>query len=121
MCLISFPIPVPQGEVEQIAMMKPKGQAEGDEGLLEYFEDIIGSDRFKTDIEEKGKQLEQLNETWSDKLNRVKVIMFLTTPCLLKCLLVNAHNLNGIIHKHKLQGYGIGIYNMNNRRKIIIT
>jgi structural maintenance of chromosome 4 len=31
-----------QGEVEQIAMMKPKAQNENDEGLLEYLEDIIG-------------------------------------------------------------------------------
>uniref|UniRef100_A0A3Q3WHB2 Structural maintenance of chromosomes protein n=1 Tax=Mola mola TaxID=94237 RepID=A0A3Q3WHB2_MOLML len=30
-----------QGEVEQIAMMKPKGQTEHDEGMLEYLEDII--------------------------------------------------------------------------------
>jgi structural maintenance of chromosome 4 len=59
--------------VEQIAMMKPRGQGENDEGLLEYFEDIIGSDRFKVDIEEKGKELETLNEAWTEKLNRVKV------------------------------------------------
>ena len=31
-----------QGEVEQIAMMKPKAPTEHDEGLLEYLEDIIG-------------------------------------------------------------------------------
>ena len=31
-----------QGEVEQIAMMKPKAQGEHDVGLLEYLEDIIG-------------------------------------------------------------------------------
>ena len=54
-------------------MMKPRGQGENDEGLLEYFEDIIGSDRFKADIEEKGKELETLNEMWGEKLNRVKV------------------------------------------------
>ncbi len=54
-------------------MMKPRGQGENDEGLLEYFEDIIGSDRFKVDIEEKGKELETLNEAWTEKLNRVKV------------------------------------------------
>ncbi len=28
-------------------MMKPKGQSEHDTGLLEYLEDIIGSDKFK--------------------------------------------------------------------------
>ena len=31
-----------QGEVESIAMMKPKAQHENDDGLLEYLEDIIG-------------------------------------------------------------------------------
>ena len=31
-----------QGEVEQIAMMKPKAQSENEDGLLEYLEDIIG-------------------------------------------------------------------------------
>jgi structural maintenance of chromosome 4 len=32
-----------QGEVEQISLMDPKGKNEGDVGLLEYLEDIIGS------------------------------------------------------------------------------
>ena len=40
-----------QGEVEQIAMMKPKGQKD-DDGLLEYLEDIIGSNMFVEKIEE---------------------------------------------------------------------
>jgi len=35
-----------RAEVEQIAMMKPKGQAPGDEGLLEYLEDIIGTNKY---------------------------------------------------------------------------
>ena len=41
-----------QGEVEQIAMMKPKGETQHDDGLLEYLEDIIGSNRFVEKIEE---------------------------------------------------------------------
>lgn len=40
-----------QGEVEQIAMMKPKGAAANDVGLLEYLEDIIGSNKFVERIE----------------------------------------------------------------------
>eukprot|EP00796_Vickermania_ingenoplastis_P010071 gene10071-7041_t len=32
-----------QGEVEQIALMKPKGEKEGEEGLLEYLDDLIGT------------------------------------------------------------------------------
>jgi structural maintenance of chromosome 4 len=41
-----------QGEVEQIAMMKPKGATSTDVGLLEYLEDIIGSNKFIERIEE---------------------------------------------------------------------
>lgn len=35
-----------QGEVEQISMMPPKAHGPHDEGLLEYLEDIIGSDKY---------------------------------------------------------------------------
>jgi structural maintenance of chromosome 4 len=41
-----------QGEVEQIAMMKPKGQTPHEDGLLEYLEDIIGSNKFVEPIAE---------------------------------------------------------------------
>ena len=41
-----------QGEVEQIAMMKPKAATVHEEGLLEYLEDIIGTKRFLSSIEE---------------------------------------------------------------------
>lgn len=41
-----------QGEVEQIAMMKPKALTPHEEGLLEYLEDIIGSNRFVALIDE---------------------------------------------------------------------
>ncbi|KAJ1638344.1 RecF/RecN/SMC N terminal domain-containing protein [Pavlovales sp. CCMP2436] len=34
-----------QGEVEQIAMMKPKAPSPHEDGLLEYLEDLIGSNR----------------------------------------------------------------------------
>ena len=43
-----------QGEVEQIAMMKPKGSGPNDDGLLEYLEDIIGSNHYAERIEEVG-------------------------------------------------------------------
>jgi structural maintenance of chromosome 4 len=46
-----------QGEVEQIATMKPKGATEHDTGLLEYLEDVIGSNRFAEQITEKGTQV----------------------------------------------------------------
>jgi structural maintenance of chromosome 4 len=41
-----------QGEVEQIAMMKPKGANPNEEGLLEYLEDIIGSNKYVEKIDE---------------------------------------------------------------------
>lgn len=63
-----------QGEVEQIAMLKPKAQSEHEEGLLEYLEDIIGSNRFKEQIDASGRQVEQLNEERGEKLNRAKAV-----------------------------------------------
>uniref|UniRef100_A0AAY4E352 Structural maintenance of chromosomes protein n=1 Tax=Denticeps clupeoides TaxID=299321 RepID=A0AAY4E352_9TELE len=63
-----------QGEVEQIAMMKPKGQTEHDEGMLEYLEDIIGSCRLKEPIQTLCHCVEHLNEQRGEKLNRVKMV-----------------------------------------------
>ncbi|XP_069004313.1 structural maintenance of chromosomes protein 4 isoform X1 [Embiotoca jacksoni] len=63
-----------QGEVEQIAMMKPKGQTEHDEGMLEYLEDIIGSCRLKEPIQTLARCFELLNEQRGEKLNRVKLV-----------------------------------------------
>lgn len=62
-----------QGEVEQIAMMKPKGQTPHEDGLLEYLEDIIGSNTFVEKIEEKSKELEEINEKRSDKIHKLKL------------------------------------------------
>ena len=45
-----------QGEVEQISMMKPKAQGPHDEGLLEYLEDIIGSNKYVERIEAGSKE-----------------------------------------------------------------
>ena len=45
-----------QGEVEQIAMMKPKAQTPHETGLLEYLEDIIGTDKYVEQIEAGSKQ-----------------------------------------------------------------
>lgn len=63
-----------QGEVEQIAMMKPKGQTEHETGFLEYLEDVIGSNRHVELIAERGGAVEALNEDRSLKLNRVKAV-----------------------------------------------
>lgn len=52
-----------QGEVELISQMKAKGN-EGTEGLLEYIEDIVGTNRY---IEE----IKQLEEKMEENVNRV--------------------------------------------------
>jgi structural maintenance of chromosome 4 len=61
-----------QGEVESIAQMKPKALTEHDDGLLEYLEDIIGTSKYKTPIEESATEVETLNETCTEKNNRVQ-------------------------------------------------
>ncbi|KAK6029609.1 RecF/RecN/SMC protein [Ostertagia ostertagi] len=61
-----------QGEVEQIAMMKPKGENAHEEGMLEYLEDIIGSSRFRVPIEKLSAKVETLKEQRSQALQRVR-------------------------------------------------
>ena len=63
-----------QGEVEMISMMPPKGKTENDEGLLEYLEDIIGSNKYLEETNEAAQQVEVLTETRQEKLNRVKAV-----------------------------------------------
>jgi len=61
-----------QGEVESIAQMKPKAANEHDDGLLEYLEDIIGTSKYKTPIEESAAEVEVLNEVCVEKRTRVQ-------------------------------------------------
>ncbi|KAF7268607.1 hypothetical protein GWI33_018297 [Rhynchophorus ferrugineus] len=63
-----------QGEVEQIAMMKSKGEKEGESGMLEYLEDIIGTTRYKKPIEQLNERLDILSEKRSEKLNRLRLV-----------------------------------------------
>ncbi|KAJ0171837.1 hypothetical protein K1T71_012600 [Dendrolimus kikuchii] len=63
-----------QGEVEQIAMMKPKGQTEHDSGMLEYLEDIIGTSRYKEPIDQLALKVEDYTEMRKEKLNRVRLV-----------------------------------------------
>ncbi|KAK5646128.1 hypothetical protein RI129_004592 [Pyrocoelia pectoralis] len=63
-----------QGEVEQIAMMKNKGQSEHETGMLEYLEDIIGTSRFKVPLVKLEERVELLADQRSEKLNRVKLV-----------------------------------------------
>jgi structural maintenance of chromosome 4 len=52
--------------------MKPKAANEHDDGLLEYLEDIIGTSRYKTPIEETATEVETLNEVCVEKSGRVQ-------------------------------------------------
>ncbi|MCJ1444818.1 MAG: hypothetical protein MMC23_005321 [Stictis urceolatum] len=61
-----------QGEVESIAQMKPKAANEHDDGLLEYLEDIIGTSKYKTPIDESAAEVETLNEVCVEKSTRVQ-------------------------------------------------
>ncbi|KAL8950235.1 MAG: hypothetical protein Q9222_003724 [Ikaeria aurantiellina] len=61
-----------QGEVESIAQMKPKAANEHDDGLLEYLEDIIGTSKYKTPIEESATEVDTLNEVCTEKSTRVQ-------------------------------------------------
>ncbi|KAJ3250283.1 Structural maintenance of chromosomes protein 4, partial [Chytriomyces hyalinus] len=63
-----------QGEVESIALMKPKAQTEHEDGLLEYMEDIIGTSKYKEQIESLAKELDVVSEERDEKLNRLKIV-----------------------------------------------
>ncbi|RZC39072.1 structural maintenance of chromosomes protein 4, partial [Asbolus verrucosus] len=63
-----------QGEVEEIAMMKCKGANENETGMLEYLEDIIGTNRYKKPLVELTERIENLSVLRSEKLNRLKLI-----------------------------------------------
>jgi structural maintenance of chromosome 4 len=60
--------------VEQISLMKPKGQTEHEEGLLEYIEDIIGSNQYIPRIAEAHAVYETINEEYVQNLNRAKAV-----------------------------------------------
>lgn len=61
-----------QGEVESIAQMKAKAGNEHEDGLLEYLEDIIGTSKYKTPIEESAAEVESFNEVCLEKSGRVQ-------------------------------------------------
>ncbi len=55
-------------------MMKPKAQNPNETGLLEYLEDIIGTDKYVEPIEQHYKQLEEVSETRQGMVARVKLV-----------------------------------------------
>jgi structural maintenance of chromosome 4 len=61
-----------QGEVELISQMPAKAGKPGEDGLLEYLEDIIGSNKFVEPIAKAGTDFELAEEQRSQLKNRVK-------------------------------------------------
>ena len=54
--------------------MKPKAATEHEDGLLEYLEDIIGTSRYKEPIDEALQEMELLQESRTEKLNRLRIV-----------------------------------------------
>lgn len=63
-----------QGEVEQISLMKPKAEDDGEAGMLEFLEDIIGTTRLKAPLEQINQRVNELNELRAEKINRCKMV-----------------------------------------------
>jgi len=63
-----------QGEVESISLMPPKADNNGDDGLLEYLEDIIGTANYKVRIEELDAEKERLRGEASEKQTRADIV-----------------------------------------------
>ena len=64
-----------QGEVEQISLMKPKAPNEHEDGMLEYMEDIVGTNVYKEPIEELAKTVEELNDARGEKVRFKKIFL----------------------------------------------
>ncbi|KAK2578285.1 hypothetical protein KPH14_007650 [Odynerus spinipes] len=63
-----------QGEVEQIALMKPKSVKENEAGMLEFLEDIIGTVRYKEPLDKLAEKVEQLTDYRAEKMNRLRIV-----------------------------------------------
>ncbi|CAD6227554.1 GSCOCG00001237001-RA-CDS [Cotesia congregata] len=63
-----------QGEVEQIALMKPKATNDHDCGMLEFLEDIIGTSRYKEPLVKLAEKFERTGEVVTEKLNRLRIV-----------------------------------------------
>jgi structural maintenance of chromosome 4 len=53
--------------------MKPKATPQHGDGLLEYLEEIIGSNKYVPMIEKKAQEIEEATEERQEKLNRLKL------------------------------------------------
>lgn len=54
--------------------MKPKGQGDGDTGLLEFLEDIIGTNRYKEPLEKLNEKVEIMTDRRTEKLHRLRLV-----------------------------------------------
>ena len=61
--------------MEQIALMKPKALTDHEDGMLEFLEDIIGSNRFKEPIDILGKRVETLSEFRVEKVDNCVLVV----------------------------------------------
>lgn len=61
-----------QGEVEQIAMMKPRAEKAGEEGLVEYFDDLIGTNQLLGQIDEATHKAAEAFEARIDALDKMQ-------------------------------------------------
>jgi len=61
------------GEVEQISLMKPKTNDPNDPGLLEYLEDIVGSNKYKEQIDNFEIELDKSTDLRKEKIERVRI------------------------------------------------
>lgn len=64
-----------QGEVEQIALMKPKGEKEGEEGLLEYLDDLIGTNSLIAPIQNLTAEVEEAQTTRLEALAKERKLL----------------------------------------------
>ena len=55
-------------------MMKPKAQNQNDNGVLEFFGDIIGTVHYKGSLEKLSEKVEVLSEYRVGKLNRLRIV-----------------------------------------------
>lgn len=53
--------------------MKPKAQTEHEDGLLEYLEDIIGTNVYKEPIDQALVEMDRLGEERGEKMNRLRI------------------------------------------------
>lgn len=63
-----------QGEVESIALMKPKATTEHEQGLLEYLEDMIGTYQYKPLIEGSLKSFESSSQEANQKTAHLRIL-----------------------------------------------